>query len=144
MRIRPAILALASVLPLTACSYQTLEGEYDGEIDCGADGAVAMSLDLEENGTGFYDASGQTDPLTLDGTPTMFLFELSLEQTEAKGAQAIDVDDAACASLVESGATGEVDCSDFDELGFDGENTLSAEISNFLSTGLDCEMVLER
>ena len=143
MRIRSATLFLAATLPLSACSYESLEGDYDGDIDCDG-GSVGMSLELKENGTGFYDATGQTDPITLDGTPTMFLFELSLEQTAAKGAQTLDVDEAACLSLVESGATATINCDDFDELGFDGENTLSAEIGNFLSTGLDCEMVLER
>jgi len=143
MRIRSVTLLLAAALPLSACGYESLEGDYDGDIDCDG-GSVAMSLELEENGTGFYDAIGATEPITLDGTPTIFLFELSLEQSEAKGAQTLDVDEAACTSLVESGATAEVDCSDFDELGYDGENTLSAEIGNFLSTGLDCEMVLER
>jgi hypothetical protein len=143
MRIRSVTLFLAAALPLAACSYESLEGDYDGEIDCDG-GSVGMSLDLSENGTGFYDATGETDPITLDGTPTIFLFELSIEQSAPKGSQTVDVDEAACTSLVESGATAEIDCSDFDELGFDGENTLSAEVSNFLSTGLDCEMVLER
>jgi hypothetical protein len=144
MRKSPVSLLLLAALPLAACGFTDLEGEYEGDIDCGSDGSVGMVLDLSENGTGWYTAEGVVDPLVFDGVETGFILDLDLEQTDAKGAQPINVDEATCTAVAANGSSAEVDCSDFDELGFDGEDILSAEISNFLSTGLDCEMVLER
>ena len=37
-----------------------------------------------------------------------------------------------------------LDCEAFDELGWDGKDLLTADIDNFLGTGLDCELELER
>ena len=137
------LLLPALCLSMVACGYTNLEGEYEGEVECDG-GAVDVDLEIEETGTAFYDATMQIWPITLNGTPTAFDVEFGIEQMAPKGGQTLEIDDAVCVAFTESGATSQLDCSGFSELGFDGENTLSADISNFLATGLDCTLTLER
>ncbi len=133
------VLCLAAV----ACGYTNLEGEYEGEVACDG-GAVDVDLEVEETGTAFYDATMQIWPITLNGTPTAFDLEFGIEQMAPKGGQTLEIDDAVCVAFTENGARSQLDCSGFSELGFDGENTISADISNFLATGLDCTLTVAR
>lgn len=138
----PALLVLCCSAA-AACGYTNLEGDYEGEVTCDG-GAVDVDLAVEEAGTAFYDGTMQIWPITLNGTPTAFDVEFGIEQMAAKGGQTLELDDVVCVAFTESGATSQLDCSGFSELGFDGENTISADISNFLATGLDCTLTVER
>lgn len=139
----PRITPLLAVVLATACSYTNLEGDYEGEVECDG-GSVGAAMEVEESGTAYYSALLNINPITLDGVPTSFVVEFDIEQTAANGGQTLNADDAACTGVTDAGATSTIDCSGFSELGFDGENTISADISNFLGTGLDCALTLER
>ena len=144
MRRSPRLSGIIPLLSLSlgACGYDRLDGDWEGQVDCGEDGSVAMDLEIEESGTGFYDGVGAIEGITLEGEQTTILLELELEQTQAKGEQLLKVE-ASCEARQQDGVS-ELDCSDFQELGWDGEDTISAEISDFMATGLDCELLLER
>lgn len=144
MRTCPALILLAATSLTGACSYTNLEGDYEGEIDCGSDGSVDVEMEVEESGTAYYRGLMLVQPITLDGVDTAFELSLGFEQTAANGGQVLTVDEADCIARFGNDQSADLDCSDFGELGFDGENTISAEISDFLSTGLDCELAVER
>lgn len=144
----PSILSLAtaalSVLLASGCGYTSLEDDWSGEVDCGSDGSLDLDMEIEENGTAYYDAVGLLQKLTLDGAETTIELVLEIEQTKANGKQVLEIHDPVCQAVRANGSTTIMDCSDFDELGWDGADTISASISNFLSLDLDCDLTLER
>ena len=120
-----------------------LEGDWDGEIDCGPAGRPDIQVEIEETDDFEYEGLGTVERLELDGVPTEVAFRWIIDQGYKRGGQELEID-AECFAVPESGDSYELDCSDVEELGWDGEDELGAEIEDFLSTNADCELQLER
>ncbi len=134
--------ALAALLA-TGCSYDSLVGNYVGDVECGDAGSVGMEfVILKDKGAGVYDAEGEIQSLTIDGEAADIRMEGEVLQGAKAGAQALEVS-VDCAIVQEDGTTA-MDCAGFDELAFDGENTLTAEVAGFLGTEADCTLSLSR
>jgi hypothetical protein len=120
----------------------SLEGVWEGVISCGS-GGVSLVFDVEPGEeSDEYDAEGLISGLSLDGEPSDVELDGIWVQPEAAGPQVIEV--STSCTVVQSGGTFEIPCDGFDELGWDGVNTLEAGISNFLDSGLDCDLTLTR
>lgn len=151
-----AALFLAPVVTLAACQSADLSGDWEGEIDCGdvsdgGGGSLDIELEIDEESTYEYEGTAEITKLTLGGTATSIVMELVIDQTRTYGGQVLDVE-ADCRAFPSGGDEYEIDCSDFTELGWDGEDTVQADIEDFLGADidgddepdLDCLLDLER
>lgn len=140
-----ATLAVFGVgLAMSGCASASLEGDWDGTIDCG-DGGGELDIELEIDADGNYDyeSEGEISQLSLNGVPTVIELELSLFQTRTRGGQTVEVE-ADCLARPASGDAYDILCDDFSELGWDGEDLLAAEVEDFLDADLDCDIEIER
>jgi hypothetical protein len=147
-----AIGTLAVLLAAPACTVANLEGDWEGEIDCGSDGgSLALELEIDESGDYEYEATGEVTKLTLDGVATIIALELVIDQTRVRGGQVLDVS-ADCTAEPAGGTPYSMDCDGFSEIGWDGEDTMQADVEGFLgydadgdgSPDLDCLLDLGR
>ncbi len=128
-------------LGLAGCSTD-LSGDWDGDISCEGSGAVPMSLDIEGSAPD-YDGVGILTGLVVDGVAVNVLMEIELHQPETYGSQIIEAE-AICSMIDEYGNNNSISCEGVEGFGWDGADLLSAEVQNFLSAGLECELNLER
>jgi hypothetical protein len=141
---RLARLAIVGLAGLCACGGKeapTMVGDWSGAADCG-EGSVSVSMTLTESNPQSYLGTGEVLGLQYGGLSATVDMELVVEQPEPVGAQTVEVA-ADCLISSESGAEA-VDCSGFSELGWDGADTLGAEVTDFMSSGLDCSLELRR
>lgn len=150
-RVRAFPLLLAA-LSLAACQNASLEGDWEGEIDCGDDGgSLDIEIEIDEESTYEYEGTAEITKLTLGGTATTILMDMVFDQTRTYGGQVLDVS-ADCRAYPDGDDDYEVDCSDVSEIGWDGLDTMQAEIEDFLGADvdgddepdLDCLLDLER
>jgi hypothetical protein len=154
-RVRSIPLLLA-MLTLGACQTASLEGDWEGEIDCGdvddgGGGTLDIEIEVEEADTYEYEGKAEITKLTLGGTATTIVMDMVFDQTRTYGGQVLDVE-ADCLAYPEGGDEYEIDCSDVTEMGWDGLDTMQAEIEDFLGADvdgddepdLDCLIDLER
>lgn len=141
---RSSLLAAVALLS-SACGYESLIGNYTGSVDCGDAGSVPMEfVILKDTGDGIYDSEAEISSLTLDGEPADVRMEGEVLQTEDSGAQLLELS-LTCSLRPENSDEGvEIDCSGFNEIAYDGEDTLNATVSGFLGTDAECEMDLTR
>jgi len=150
------LLGLAPVVLSTGCQDASLEGDWDGEIDCGdvddgGGGTLDIEIEIDDEGDYEYSGTAEITRLTLGGTATTILMDLVLDQTRTYGGQVVDLE-ADCTAYPEGGDEYAVDCSDVTEIGWDGADTMEAEIEDFLGADvdgddepdLDCTLELER
>ena len=120
-------------------------GSWDGEVDCGENGSVEVMSEIESRDSyfqGIYEGSAVIYGLQMNDVDTEIEMDLKLSQSDARGAQVLSVK-AEC-EMMQSGQTPlEMDCAGFDELGWDGQDTLSGTIGDFLEL-FDCEIELRR
>lgn len=141
---RLAPLALLGLAGLGACGGKaapTMAGDWSGAADCG-EGSVSVSMTLTESNPQSYLGAGEVLGLQYGGLSATVDMELVVEQPEPEGAQTVSVA-ADCLIVSEPGAEA-VDCSGLSELGWDGADTLGAEVTDFMSSGLDCSLELRR
>ena len=136
----PALL-LAALVGCSSKAAATLEGDWSGSADCG-EGSVSVSMSLSESNPQSYVGTGEVLNLSYGGLEATVSMELSVEQPEAEGAQTVALE-ADCLIANDEGAE-VVDCSGFSELGWDGADTLGAAVTDFMSSGLDCDLELRR
>ena len=132
---------LLAAVSLGACQNADLSGDWEGEIDCGdvsdgGGGSLDVELVLEEEETYEYEGTAEITKLTLGGDATTILMDVVIDQTRTYGGQVLDVE-ADCTAYPAGGDEYEVDCSDFTELGWDGEDLIQADIEEFLGADLD-------
>jgi len=101
-----------------------------------------MSLDIEGSAPD-YDGVGILTGLVVDGVAVNVLMEIELHQPETYGSQIIEAE-AICSMIDEYGNNNSISCEGVEGFGWDGADLLSAEVQNFLSAGLECELNLER
>jgi hypothetical protein len=136
--------SLGAALFLSSCASASLDGDWEGTIDCGSGGGeLNIELEIDEDGEYDYDSEGEITQLSLNGVATVIELELSLFQTRTRGGQTVDVE-ADCTARPASGDAYSIDCDDFSELGWDGEDLLAAEVEDFLDADLDCDIEIER
>jgi hypothetical protein len=142
--VRSTLLLTGLALVSSACGYDSLIGNYTGDVDCGDAGSVPMEfVILKDKGEGIYDSEAQISSITVDGQPADVRMEGDVLQTEDSGAQLLELS-LVCGIIVEDGDDTEIDCSGFSEIAYDGEDTLSADVSGFLGTSADCSISLSR
>lgn len=145
----PAPARRAALAAIGACAWigcggkapPTLVGDWSGAADCGQ-GSVTTTMTLTESNPQSYLGVGEVLGLQYGGVSATVDMELVLEQPEPEGAQTVSV--AASCLIVTEGGAEVVDCSGFSELGWDGADTLGAEVTDFMSSGLDCSLELRR
>ena len=139
-RVRTIPLLLAA-FSLGACQNADLSGDWDGEIDCGdvsdgGGGSLDIALELDAEATYEYEGTAEITKLTLSGNATTIVMDLVVDQTRTYGGQILDVE-AECVAYPADGDPYGVDCSDFTELGWDGQDTIQADIDDFLGADID-------
>ena len=97
---------------------------------------IDIEIEIDQEDEYEYEGVAEVTRLTLGGTATTILMDLVLDQTRTYGGQVVDVE-ADCRAYPEGGDEYDVDCSDVTEIGWDGEDSLQAEIEDFLGADLD-------
>ena len=121
----------------------TLSGLWEGSILCDG-GGVSMVVGVETgDSSDEYDVEGLISGLSLEGVESDVELVGIWTQPQASGPQVVELD-MICTVVQAGGGTYELPCDGFDELGWNGANQLEASISNFLDSGLDCELNLSR
>ncbi len=134
---------LCLLLPLTACGTSSLEGDWDGEIDCDGAGQLGIELEVDDEDDWEYEANGTIERLLIDGEETEIALRWELWQPKTYGGMVVEID-ADCMAVPVEGEAWALDCDDFDEIGWDGADEMETEIEDFLGSGTDCTMTLER
>lgn len=155
-RLAHALGAFALLLALPACTTANLEGNWEGEIDCGSvddggGGSLDFVLEVEESDQYEYEGSGEITKLTLEGVATTIRLDLVIDQTRIRGGQTLDVE-ADCTAEPAGGDSYSMDCDGFTQLGWDGLDVMQADVEGFLgydgdgdgSPDLDCLLDIER
>ena len=141
-----SLVVLAVGLGLAGCRNDkaaSLEGYWEGIISCGDAGGVAVAFDLESgDGSDVYDAEGLITALSIGGEPSDVEVSAVWTQEQPSGPQVIAMESSCVA--VQAGGEYDMPCADFDEIGWDGADLLEASIANFLESGLDCDLTLQR
>jgi hypothetical protein len=122
-----------------------LAGAWDGEVDCGENGSVDMYAEIDSRDTyfeGTYEGSALVEGLKMNDLDTEIEMELQLAQPDARGSQVLRVK-ADCSLVQEDTDPVDMDCDGFSELGWDGGDTLSGSVSEFLDL-FDCDIELRR
>lgn len=130
------VLALAV---LGAGCHAKLDANWDGEIDCGANGTFDISVDLEFDEKNTFVGDGEYDSICTDGVSNFdcsIEFELTVEAEKSMGAQDLDVELDNCVIVV-GGETFDVDCDEPDDVEWDGKDEIVGEIAG-------CDLTLER
>ena len=146
MSARTAISSLVCVVCLSQISgcIASLEGDWDGEIACKGSGSVDLSMDVGARDGRDYDATAYVTNLKIEDVKTNIIMDLGLWQAKSRGSQAIEIDSADC-TLVDADQNADpVYCDAFEALGWDGRDEIFADVTNFLGTGLECELLLTR
>ena len=141
------IAALSLIALTTGCGLNpSLEGEWDGELYCTGGGYEDESFDviveLEEDGD-VYEGDGEIDLGVYEGMNLRFDFSIELEKDAPRGEQELDADLDDCSFVVDGEAESVSGCS-VDEVEWDGEDQIEAEVPGFLDLEWDCSMTLER
>lgn len=136
-------LSLLFLAPVLGCQESNLEGDWEGELDCGPAGSPDVEVEIEETDDYEYEGLGIIEKLELDGELTEIAFKWDFVQQSKWGGQALRVD-AECYAVPESSDSYQLDCSDVEEIGWDGVDTMGAEVEGFLGTDTDCDLELER
>ena len=136
----------AGLCSLSGCRDEkpgSLEGYWEGSIACGDAGGVGIEYNVEKGDeSDEYDAEGLITALSISSEPSDVEITAVWTQPKASGPQVIEMD-STCV-LVQVNGVSDMPCESFDELGWDGANVLEATISNFLESGLDCDLTLVR
>ncbi len=145
------ILTTLSLIALTATGCDlglgpSLEGEWEGELSCGGGGYADESFDMVvelERDQDVYEGDGEIDLGTYEGVDLRFDFSIELEKDEPRGEQELDADLDDCSFHMDGDSDSISDCS-VDEVEWDGEDEIVAEVPYFLGLDWSCEIVLER
>ncbi|MBO84862.1 MAG: hypothetical protein CL927_05860 [Deltaproteobacteria bacterium] len=136
----------AGTFSLVGCTYEKssdLEGYWEGVIACGDAGGVAIEYNVESTGTSNeYEAIGLITSLSIENEASDVEIDATWVQPRDSGSQVIKMESRCL--VVQVNAEFETPCEAFDELGWDGADTLEATIANFLESGLDCDLTLVR
>ncbi len=140
------LVVCAGLSSLVGCRSEkptSIEGFWSGAITCGDAGGVAVAFDLESGGgSDEFEATGLITSLSIADEPSDVEIDAIWTLDKPTGPQVIEMD-STCV-VVQEGAEFELPCETFDEIGWDGANTLEASIGNFLESDLDCELLLQR
>jgi len=128
---------------ITSAGCGNLEGNWSGNVDCGDAGAVDMDLDVAKASGGGYRGSGTIVGLVLQGANAGIEIKMDIEKRKASGSQTLDVG-ADCVLKIEGQNPQKLDCSGFDQLGWDGADEMAAKVENYMGTGYTCDIDLTR
>ena len=135
---------IAALFVQSGC-IANVAGSWDGDVDCGENGSVDIFAEIDSRDSyfqGTYEGTAVVEGLQMNDVDTEIDMELKLSQTDARGPQVLRVQ-ADCLLVQEDSSTAQIDCDGFDELGWDGSDTLSGSVTNFLEL-FDCEIELDR
>lgn len=103
----------------------SLEGDWEGEIDCGEAGTADLKLELERDEGNEYVGEGEIKNYGCQGCE--LTFEIEIEADGGFGEQELDLDADDCVYTSPYG-TEDVTCdNDFDEVIWDGKDTIEFE-----------------
>jgi hypothetical protein len=92
--------------------------------------------------SGEYDAEGLITSLSIANEASDVEITAVWTQPRSSGAQVIEMESTCL--VVQVNGEFDMPCESFDEIGWDGFDTLEATISNFLESELDCDLTLLR
>jgi hypothetical protein len=139
-----AIISVFAVLLATGCST-TLEGKWDGELDCGSWGDVDIELDLDKSSNTLFTGDGEITGFYYDNDPAELQFEIEITKPQLAGAQELDVELDDCEVVISGLGSFDDDCDEPEKVEWDGEDMISGEIEDFLGvSGNDCDFEVER
>ena len=139
-----AIISVLGVFLFTGCTT-TLDGNWDGEMDCGSWGDVDLEIDLDKKTNQVYDGDGEITGMYLDNDPATLTFDLDITKLNLSGAQELDLELDNCEFDVVGYESIDVDCDEPEKVEWDGENVITGEIEDFLGMdGVDCDFEIER
>tara|TARA_B100001250_G_C19101949_1_gene487278 strand:+ start:74 stop:502 length:429 start_codon:yes stop_codon:yes gene_type:complete len=136
---------LIAALFIQSGCIANVAGSWDGDVDCGENGSVDIFAEIDSRDSyfqGTYEGTAVVEGLQMNDVDTEIDMELKLSQSDARGPQVLRVQ-ADCLLVQEDSSTTQIDCDGFDELGWDGSDTLSGSVTNFLEL-FDCEIELDR
>jgi hypothetical protein len=135
------------VLTATGCGAgPSLEGEWEGDLSCTGGGYedesfdVMVELEREED---IYEGDGEIDLGAYEGMELRLEFSIELEKEEPRGEQELDADLDDCDLYVGGDSDSMSDC-EVEDVEWDGEDEIVAEVPYFLGLDWNCEMTLER
>lgn len=137
------LVPLGCALSLVGCAQGNLEGDWDGSIDCGGSGSPDIEVAIDQTDDYDYEGEGTVSHLKLDGEAVEVVFFWEMHQNRVMGVQSVDIN-AECQAVPKKGDRYAIDCSDMDEIGWDGQDLMAAEINDFLNTGEDCTLTISR
>lgn len=141
----PLGLVLLFAVTLSTGCVTTLEGRWDGEIDCGSWGEVDLELDIEAGQNNTYTGEGEISGFYYDSSPAVMVFDVEVRKTKLAGAQPLDIEPDDCEVEIAGLGTYDEDCEEPEDSEWDGENTITGEIEDFLGiSGNDCDFEVER
>jgi hypothetical protein len=135
---------IAALFVQSGC-IANVAGSWDGDVDCGENGSVDIYAEIDSRDSyfqGTYEGTAVVEGLQMNDVDTEIDMELKLSQSDARGPQVLRVQ-ADCLLIQEDSSIVQIDCDGFDELGWDGSDTLSGTVANFLEL-FDCEIELGR
>lgn len=139
-----AIISVLGVFLVTGCTT-SLDGNWDGEMDCGFWGDVDLEIDLDKKTNQVYDGDGEITGMYLDDDSVKVTFDLDVTKLNLSGAQELDLELDDCEFEVIGAWTEDMDCDDPEKVEWDGENVITGEIEDFLGMdGVDCDFEIER
>ena len=140
------LVVCAALSSLVGCRSEKpvgIEGYWSGAITCGDAGGVAVEFELDPgDDSDEYDATGLITSLSIAEEPSDVEIDAIWTLDKPQGPQVIEMD-SDCV-VVQEGAEFELPCETFDEIGWDGADSLEASIGNFLESDLDCDLALQR
>ena len=136
-----------ALVALVGCS--TLEGDWEGDFDCGEAGTYAIEVDIGKAGKEYKGDGKITDFCIWDNEyytcwESEFSFDVEVRLTKPTGgAQEIDMDlDDGELHWSGDGGNYDADCTDPDDVDWDGKDEIVGEVDDFY--GNKCEFELER
>jgi len=142
-RIETRLLLGVAAFALVGCGKADLVGKWSGSIACGDAGGVDADFDVKAGSKdNAYNADGVISNLTLDDVDSDIEITGTWTQVDESGPQVVKAT-SSCVVLQDDNEY-DMDCSGLDELGWDGEDAIETTIVNFLESGHDCTLALNR
>jgi len=140
----PATLASLFLLLAAGGCTTTLDGNWEGEMDCGDWGDVDLEFDLQQSQGQMYTGEGEISGLFYNNDPATLTFEIEVTKFKLSGPQEVDTEIDDCEIEISGLGTYDEDCDEPDNVEWDGEDELTGEVEDFLGTGYDCDFEVDR
>ncbi len=142
MRRTPVALALIAA----GCST-SLAGSWEGDFTCPDTDPFTISFDLEKDGGAFV-GDGRVSDFVVEWKgewyDARYAFDLELDKTAPYAEQDLDWSFSNCEIILVDVGSGELDCSPGRNLEWDGADTITGKLADFLGSGVACSFEATR